>query len=345
MLSQLLHRLKVPVLQAPMAGVQDEGLAISVSHAGGLGALPAAMLNEAQLATQLGRMRAATAAPFQVNFFCHQDPIADVQAMARWQYCLRPYHAELALEVVSASTGSARRPFSAAQLEILKATPPDVVSFHFGLPPPDLLAELRGLGILILSTATTVEEGLHLAARGVDGIIAQGLEAGGHRGMFLRDDMAGQLDTLSLVRSLVGATNVPVVAAGGIVDAAGVRSAIAAGACAVQAGTAFLGCTEATTSAVHRAALAETPHRKTRITRLFTGRPAQGLINRLMVDLAGQESLAPAFPLAANALAPLRSVAERAGSSDFSPLWCGTRVDGVRSVPAADVIRLLAGGL
>ena len=328
-----------------MAGVQDEGLAISVCHAGGLGALPAAMLNDAQLATQLGRMRAATAAPFQANFFCHQDPVADMQAMARWQDCLRPYHAELALEVVPASTGSARRPFSAAQLEILKTTPPDVVSFHFGLPPPELLAELRGLGILILSTATTVEEGLHLAAQGVDGIIAQGLEAGGHRGMFLRDDMAGQLDTLSLVRSLVGATDVPVIAAGGIVDAAGARAAIAAGACAVQAGTAFLGCTEATTSAVHRAALAETPHRKTRITRLFTGRPAQGLINRLMVDLAGQESLTPAFPLAANALAPLRSVAERAGSSDFSPLWCGTRVDGVRSVPAADVIRLLAGGL
>lgn len=345
MLSQLLRRLKVPVLQAPMAGVQDEGLAISVCHAGGLGALPAAMLNEAQLATQLGRMRAATAAPFQVNFFCHQDPIADAQAMARWQDCLRPYHAELGLEVVPASTGSARRPFSAAQLEILKTTPPDVVSFHFGLPPPDLLAELRGLGILILSTATTVDEGLHLAARGVDGIIAQGLEAGGHRGMFLREDLAGQLDTLSLVHGLVRATDVPVIAAGGIVDAAGVRAAIAAGACAVQAGTAFLGCTEATTSAVHRAALAERPHRKTRISRLFTGRPAQGLINRLMVDLAGKESLAPAFPLAANALAPLRSVAERAGSPDFSPMWCGTRVDGVRSVPAADVIRLLAGGL
>jgi nitronate monooxygenase len=328
-----------------MAGVQDERLAISVCNAGGLGALPAAMLNEEQLATQLRRMRAATAAPFQVNFFCHQDPVADVQAMARWQDLLRPYHAELGLEVVPAATGSARRPFTSAQLEILKATPPDLVSFHFGLPPPDLLAELRSLGLLILSTATTVEEGLYLAARGVDGIIAQGLEAGGHRGMFLRNDLAGQLDTRSLVRSLVRATDVPVIAAGGIVDAAGTRSAIAAGACAVQAGTAFLGCTEATTSAVHRAALAETPHRKTRITRLFTGRPAQGLINRLMIDLTDQELLAPAFPLAANALAPLRSAAERAGSSDFTPLWCGTRVDGVRSLPAAEVIRLLAAGL
>lgn len=328
-----------------MAGVQDEVLAIAVCNAGGLGALPAAMLTEEQLAGQLSRMRAAIAAPFQVNFFCHQNPIADVQAMARWQDCLRPYHAELALEVVPASTGSARRPFSAAQLEILKTTPPDVVSFHFGLPPPDLLAELRGLGLLILSTATTVEEGLYLAARGVDGIIAQGLEAGGHRGMFLRDDLDGQLDTLSLVRNLVRATYVPVIAAGGIVDAAGTRAAIAAGASAVQAGTAFLCCTEANSSAVHRAALAETPPRKTRITRLFTGRPAQGLINRLMIDLADQETLAPAFPLAANALAPLRSAAERAGRPDFSPLWCGTRVDGVRSVPAAEVIRSLAAGL
>lgn len=345
MLTQLLGRLQVPVLQAPMAGVQDEGLAISVCRAGGLGALPAAMLSEEQLVAQMGRVRAATAAPFQVNFFCHQDPVTDVQAMARWQDCLRPYHAELALEAAPVPAGSARRPFSVAQLEILKTTPPDVVSFHFGLPPPDLLAELRGLGLLILSTATTVEEGLYLAARGVDGIIAQGLEAGGHRGMFLREDLAGQLDTLSLVHGLVRATDVPVIAAGGIVDAAGARAAIAAGACAVQAGTAFLGCSEATTSVVHRAALAETPLRKTRITRLFTGRPAQGLINRLMVELADQESLAPAFPLAANALTPLRAVAERAGSADFSPLWCGTRVDGVRSVPAADVIRSLAGGL
>jgi nitronate monooxygenase len=327
-----------------MAGVQDEGLAISVCNAGGLGALPAAMLSEERLLAQLSRMRATTTAPFQANFFCHQDPITDVQAMARWQDRLRPYHAKLGLDVVPAATGSARRPFSAVQLEILKATPPDLVSFHFGLPPPNLLAELRSLGLLILSTATTVEEGLYLAARGVDGIIAQGLEAGGHRGMFLRDDLAGQLDTLSLVRNLVRATDLPIIAAGGIVDADSARSAIAAGACAVQAGTAFLACTEATTSAVHRAALAETPHRKTRITRLFTGRPAQGLINRLMVDLAGQESLAPAFPLAANALAPLRSVAERAGSSDFSPLWCGTRVDGVRSVPAAEVIRSIAAG-
>ncbi len=345
MIEQLLKKLEVPILQAPMAGVQDEGLAIAVCHAGALGALPAAMLSEEKLAAQLLRVRAATAAPFQVNFFCHQKPVPDEQVQARWQDCLRPYHAELGLALVHAAAGPARQPFSRSHLAVLKAMPPDVVSFHFGLPPEDLLGELRALGVLVLSTATTVEEGLHLAARGVDGIIAQGLEAGGHRGMFLRDDLLGQRDALSLVRSLVEVTDVPVIAAGGIVDSASVTAAMEAGASAVQAGTAFLCCDEATTSVLHRAALAETPRRTTRITRLFTGRPAQGLINRLMVELADQEALAPAFPLAANALAPLRAAAEQTGSTDFSPLWCGRRVDGARSVSAAEVIRSLAAGL
>lgn len=344
MFTQLLNQLGVLILQAPMAGVQDERLAIAVCNAGGLGALPAAMLSEEQLAAQIGRLRAVTAGPFQVNFFCHQDPVADDGAMTRWLERLRPYHAELGLPFTPVASGSARRPFSPAHLAVLKANPPNVVSFHFGLPQVELLEQLNKLGILVLSTATTVAEGVYLAERGVDGIIAQGLEAGGHRGMFLREDLAGQLDTLSLVRGLVRVTDVPVIAAGGIVDGVAVHAAMAAGACAVQAGTAFLCSAEATTSAVHRAALAETPHRKTRITRLFTGRPAQGLINRVMIDLADQESLAPAFPLAANALAPLRSAAERSGSPDFSPLWCGTRVDGVRSVSAAEVIRSLAAG-
>lgn len=344
MLQRLLRKLSWPVLQAPMAGVQDEGLAIAVCNAGALGALPAAMLTEESLTAQLGRLRAATTSPFQVNFFCHQNPAPDDAAQARWQDRLRPYHAELGLEFAPPATAPARRPFSEVHLAVLKANPPDAVSFHFGLPPVDLLEELRKLGILVLSTATTVEEGRNLAERGVDGIIAQGLEAGGHRGMFLRDDLVGQLDLLSLVRSLVRVTDVPVIAAGGIVDAVSVRAAINAGACAVQAGTAFLCCDEANTSAVHRAAIAETPHRGTRITRLFTGRPAQGLINRLMIDLADQEAVAPAFPLAANALAPLRSAAERAGSPDFSPLWCGTRVDGARNGSAAEIIRSLAAG-
>jgi len=342
---QLLKKLEVPILQAPMAGVQDEALAIAVCRAGGLGALPAAMLTEEKLAAQLLRVRAATAAPFQVNFFCHQDPVPDEQAQARWQERLRPYHAQLGLAFTPADSRSARQPFSQSHLDVLKVIPPNVVSFHFGLPPEDLLAALRTLGVLVLSTAATVEEGRYLAERGVDGIIAQGLEAGGHRGMFLRDDLSGQLDMLSLVRNLVRVTDVPVIAAGGIVDAESVRAAMDAGASAVQAGTAFLCCDEATTSAVHRAAIAEKPFRRTRITRLFTGRPAQGLINRLMIDLADQEALAPAFPLAANALAPLRLAAERTGSPDFSPLWCGTRVDGARRVPAAEVIRSLAAGL
>ena len=341
----VLDRLKYPILQAPMAGVQDDALAIAVSAAGALGALPAGMLGNDQLAAALRRVRQRTMAPFQVNFFCHPEPVPDPVAAARWTARLETYRLELGLPQVPGAAGPSRRPFAAAHLAVLQDCPPDVVSFHFGLPDTGLLTALREMGIRSVSTATTVEEGLYLAERGVDGIIAQGLEAGGHRGMFLRDDLSGQTDTLSLVRALVERTQVPIIAAGGIVDAAAVCAALSAGAAAVQAGTAFLCCDEATTSAVHRAALARRPIPQTRLTRLFSGRLARGLVNRLMQELAEDESLAPAFPLASGVLAPLRAAAERAGRDDFTPLWCGTRAEGIRAVSAQAVIHALADGI
>ena len=195
----------------------------------------------------------------------------------------------------------------------------------------------------MLSSATTVEEARWLEAHGADGIIAQGLEAGGHRGHFLSDDLTRQLGTFALLPQIVRAVSVPVIAAGGIADAAGVRAALALGAKAVQVGTAYLLCPEATTTTVHRNAISSTDGSHTAVTNLFTGRPARGIVNRLMRDVGPLRADLPSFPLAASALAPLRARAEAQGSSDFSPLWAGQNVSGCQRIPAGDLTRSLAG--
>jgi nitronate monooxygenase len=220
---------------------------------------------------------------------------------------------------------------------------PAIVSFHFGLPSPELLARVRAWGAKVLSSATTVDEALWLQAQGVDAVIAQGLEAGGHRGMFLSNDLSTQAGTFALLQQIVQAVRVPVIAAGGIVDANGVAAAMALGAAGVQAGTAYMLCPEATTSSVHRAALKSAQARHTALTNLFTGRPARGIVNRVMRELGPISAAAPEFPLAVAAIAPLRSHAERQGSGDFSPLWAGQNVSSCREVPAAELTRELAG--
>ena len=219
---------------------------------------------------------------------------------------------------------------------------PAVVSFHFGLPSPELLARVRSWGSKVLSSATTVDEARWLEARGVDAIIAQGFEAGGHRGMFLSDDLTTQVGTLALVPQIVNAVKTPVIAAGGIADAKGVAAALALGAAGVQVGTAYLLCPEATTSAVHRAALKSEAARHTALTNVFTGRPARAIVNRVMKEVGPISAAAPAFPLAASAIAPLRANAESLGSGDFSPLWSGQNASGCKEIPAAQLTRELA---
>jgi nitronate monooxygenase len=216
------------------------------------------------------------------------------------------------------------------------------VSFHFGLPEPGILARVKRWGSKVLASATTVEEARYLEANGVDAIIAQGLEAGGHRGMFLTEDVTTQVGTMALVPQIVGAVDVPVIAAGGIADAEGVAAALALGASGVQVGTAFLLCPEATTSAVHRAALKSAAARHTALTNLFTGRPARGIVNRLMRELGSLNPVAPQFPLATSAIAPLRAKAEAKGSGDFSPLWSGQNPSGCKEIPAAQLVDELA---
>jgi nitronate monooxygenase len=341
---QRLLGIELPILQAPMAGVQGSALAIAVSSAGGLGALPCATLSPEAMRREIAAIRAATPRPFNVNFFCHATSAPDLAREAAWREALAPYYAELGVEATGPA-GPSRAPFGAEALEVVRALAPPVVSFHFGLPPPELLAGVRATGAKILSSATTVEEALWLEARGVDAVIAQGIEAGGHRGMFLSDDVSTQLGTFALVPQVARAVKVPVVAAGGIADAAGVAAALALGAAAVQVGTAYLLCPEATTSPIHRAALAGEAARHTAVTNVFTGRPARGIVNRVVRELGPMRAGVPAFPMAAPALAPLRAKAESLGRGDFSTLWAGQNTTGCQAVPAADLTRALAGGL
>ncbi len=335
---------ELPILQAPMAGVQGAAMAIAVSEAGGLGALPCAMLTPQALQDALTAITAATRRPYNVNFFCHREPVPDAGREARWREALAPYYADYGLDPAQIPSGPGRVPFSAQAADLLAAFRPPVVSFHFGLPEPALLERVRGWGAKVLSSATTVAEARWLAERGVDAIIAQGLEAGGHRGMFLTDDPSTQVGTFSLVRQIVRAVDVPVIAAGGIADAVGVRAAMTLGASAVQVGTAYLLCDEATTTPLHRAALASPAAEHTALTNLMTGRLARGIVNRLMREQGPISPLAPAFPLATAAIAPLRAKAEAAGIDDFSALWSGQNARGCQAIPAAELTRELARG-
>lgn len=339
---QELFGTELPVIQAPMAGVQASALAIAVSNAGGLGSLPCAMLGLDAMRDEIAAIKAQTNKPFNVNFFCHQTPQADAAREARWRALLTPYYKEFGIDPEKIPAGPGRGAFSAAAAEALEAFKPPVVSFHFGLPPADLLARVRAMGAKILCSATTVDEARWLEAQGVDAIIAQGVEAGGHRGIFLTDDLTTQVGTFALLPQIVRAVKVPVIAAGGIADATGVAAALALGAAAVQIGTAYLLCPEATTSAVHRAALKSEAARHTALTNVFTGRPARGIVNRIIKDLGAINPAAPAFPLATAAIAPLRAKAEAQGSGDFSPLWSGQNATGCKEISAAELTRALA---
>jgi nitronate monooxygenase len=343
-LQQLLGT-QLPIIQAPMAGVQGAALAIAVCKAGGLGSLPCGMLSVEAMRKELAAIRAATDRPYNVNFFTHTPPAADAKREAAWRAALTPYYREYGIDPNKIPAGPGRAPFTAEAAEALEEFKPAVVSFHFGLPSASLLERMRAWGAKILSSATTVEEAIWLEAHGVDAVIAQGAEAGGHRGIFLSEDLSTQAGTFALLPQVARAIKIPVIAAGGIADAKGVAAALALGAAGVQAGTAYLLCPEATTSAVHRAALKSEAARHTALTNVFTGGPARGIVNRVMRELGPVCPAAPDYPLAASAIAPLRAKAEAQGSGDFSPLWSGQNATGCREVPAGEITRALAQGL
>jgi nitronate monooxygenase len=336
-----LFGIDLPVIQAPMAGAQGSAMAIAVSSAGGLGSLPAAMLSADALRNEIAAIRAQTDRPFNVNFFCHTVPAVDAAREAAWRETLAPYYDELGIDRDAVPAGPARAPFNEELAAIVEELRPPVVSFHFGLPAESLLERVWRTGAKVLSSATTIDEARWLVARRVDAVIAQGAEAGGHRGMFLTGDVTTQAGTFALLPQIVDAVNVPVIAAGGIADARGVKAALDLGAAGVQVGTAYLLCPESTISAVHRAALQSESAHRTALTNVITGRPARGIVNRIMRELGPMRDGVPPFPLATNAVMPLRAAAEARGSGDFSPLWAGQNASHCRAIPAAELTRQL----
>ena len=337
-----LFGIDLPIIQAPMAGPGTPELAIAVCEAGGLGSLPTATLSVDQTRGALERIRQATSPPLNVNFFCHQPPPADPARQMAWRARLAPYYVELGLDPRAPVPAGARQPFNSEYCTLVEAFQPEVVSFHFGLPEQALLDRVKAAGAKVIASATTVAEARWLEAHGCDAIIAMGLEAGGHRGNFLSDDMSTQVGTFALVPQVCDAVGVPVIAAGGIADARGVVAALALGASAVQIGTAYLFSPECTTSPLHLAALNAASEADTALTNIFTGRPARGIVNRVMRELGPLSPLAPAFPTAGGALAPLRAASEPAGSSDFISLWSGQAARLAPHLPAGELTRLLA---
>ena len=336
-----LFGIDLPIIQAPMAGATTPDMVIAVSEAGGLGSLPSALYTTAELRQALDAVRAGTRRPINVNFFCHTEPPDDSARQAAWRHRLALYYAEAGLDPDMPIPTTGRAPFNDAFCAIVEEYRPEVVSFHFGLPATPLVERVRQSGAKVISSATTVDEARWLEQHGVDAVIAMGAEAGGHRGSFLTDDMTTQIGTIALVPQVVDAVTVPVIAAGGIVDRRGVAAALALGAAAVQVGTAYLFTPEAKISRVYRNAL-NSPDRTTAITNLFTGRPARGIVNRLMSQVGALSDLAPAFPTAASALGPLRSAAEADGRDDFSPLWAGQSFALATAMSAAELTRSLA---
>ena len=330
--------IELPIIQAPMAGATNSAMVIAASNAGGLGSMPAAMLSIDQLREELKMIRQHTQRPINVNYFCHQPPAADEQRAQDWKNLLEPYYRELGVDFDAPTPVSNRAPFDNAACEVVEEFRPEVVSFHFGLPEKSLLDRVKATGAKVLSSATTVEEAIWLEQHGCDAIIAMGYEAGGHRGMFLSDDLSTQVGIFALVPQIVDAVKVPVIAAGGIADARGVAAAFLLGASAVQVGTAYLFTPEAKVSASHHKALRTAKESETAVTNIFTGRPARGILNRVMRELGPMSANAPAFPLAGGALMPLRAK----GEADFSNLWAGQAFTLGVEMTTAELTRKLA---
>lgn len=330
-----------PIIQAPMAGVQNWELAAAVSNSGGLGSIPCGMLTLEQVLSEISHFKQHSDKNYNLNFFCHEMPVIDHQALKVWQEELAPYYQSYSVSPPSDISGL-RTPFNAEYADVLQPIQPPIISFHFGLPSQALVKRIKSWGTVIISTATTVEEGLWLQENGADVVIAQGREAGGHRGMFLTSDPLTQVSTTELLESLKHELSMPVVAAGGIATHVEVREMMNLGASGVQVGTSYLLCDEAKTTALHRQAILS-KSRTTALTNIFSGRLARGITNKVMEDLGFTTDKAPQFPYASVAMAPLRSKAEALGCSDFSPLWAGENRNGCQEVPASHLTAALWG--
>jgi nitronate monooxygenase len=338
-----LFKTEFPIVLAPMAGIMDADLVIAAAQGGALGSLPCAMISVEKAREQINIIRQRVSAPVNMNFFCHNAVDADPAREAGWKKRLGPYYDELGLDPAMPIDAANRAPFDAAMCALVEELKPEVVSFHFGLPDPALLRRVKAAGCIVISSATIVREAIWLEENGADAIIAQGAEAGGHRGMFLTENIAEQPGTFALVPQVVDAVKVPVIAAGGIADGRGIAAAFALGAAGVQIGSAYLRCPESKVIAPARVALAQARDDSTVITNVMTGRPARGVANRVMREVGPISPDAPAYPHSATALGPLKVAAEKQGKVDFTNLWAGQAVRMGREVPAAELTRALAG--
>ena len=321
-----------PIIQAPMAGVQNWELAVAVSEAGGLGSIPCGMLTKEQILSEINSFQSHSKKPYNLNFFCHEMPAIDHVALRDWEEALEEHYQTLSIKYPEGVSGL-RLPFDKGIVDILEEYKPPVMSFHFGLPSSELVTRIKSWGTVIISSATIVEEGVWLQENGADIVIAQGCEAGGHRAMFMTSDPSTQIPTAELVISLQKVLTVPVIAAGGIVSNNCIKEMMALGASGVQIGTSYLLCDEARTSSLHREAI-KCESSETALTNIFSGRLARGITNKIMKQLNFITDKAPQFPYASIAIAPLRSKAESLKSSDFSPRWAGVNRSGCQEISA-----------
>jgi len=340
--------IEIPIVQAPMAGSSTPQMARAVGEEGGLGSLACAALSPGALddllRTERSLPRDGSVGPLHLNFFAHPSEAVDSEAVAGWLARLSPLYEAHAARAPADLTPGAIVPFDEERCAILEAHRPEIVSFHFGLPAPHLVDRLKQAGVLLMSSATTVREARWLEEHGCDVVIAQGLEAGGHRGTFLDEGPHAQLGTLTLVPQVVDAVDLPVIAAGGIADGRGIAAAFALGASGAQLGTAFLFSREASVSPLHLEALKASGERGTAVTNVFSGRPARCVVNDVMREVGPLADDAPAFPLGFGAIAPLRAKAEAALSPGFSAHYCGQAAPLCRHEPlgAGELLRMLA---
>jgi nitronate monooxygenase len=332
--------IRYPIIQAPMAGASTPEMAAAVTRTGGLGSLGVALQSLDATRANCEAIRTATNGAYNINFFVHKQPTLDTAKGDAVRGQLAPYYDELNLgEVPAAETSST--PFNEDHLALMLEIKPPVVSFHFGLPAPELFDAVKAAGIFTISSATNVGEARQLEAGGIDAIIAQGFEAGGHRGTFAEPYEDGWVGTMALVPQVVDAVSVPVIAAGGIADGRGIAAALALGADAAQLGTAFLPCPESMIPQVHRDALGDAQDDQTRLTSAFSGRPARGLQNRYMREMLASEKSLPDFPILNTLTGPMRKASAEAGNPDFVSLWSGQAAALNKTLPAGELLEAL----
>jgi len=335
------HGLRYPIIQAPMASAATPEMAAAVTRAGAMGSLGVSLQSTDATRAGCKYIRSKTNGTYNINYFVHNETTPDPNKAEMTRQYLAAYYEELGLgEVPAAKLMSF--PFNEEHLAAMLDLKPPVMSFHFGLPQKELFDAVQDAGIFTISSATTVAEAQHLENAGIDAIIAQGFEAGGHRGTFAKPYEDGWIGTMALVPQIVNAVSIPVIAAGGIADGRGIAASLVLGASAVQLGTAFLPCPESAIPDVYREALKNVHGDRTRLTSAFSGRPARGLENRYIREMAGKEGEFPDFPILNTLTAPLRKASANAGNTDFVSLWAGQAVGLIKGMPADELVETLA---